>query len=269
MMTIRRAVPGDLRTVLAILHSVAGWLHEQGIDQWRDGSPSLGPVRIGGQIGRGEFWIACEDRDPIAVIALSRLGDPDFWSALDLADAAVYVSKAAVLRRAAGRGLGALMLRWAVDRAASEGAASVRLDVWKTNRALQKYYRSQGWRHLRTMEVEGRNSGALFARRAQPDPEAREAFAPLFRPDADLGHVAAGMRVIVPTDDGPVSAVCTEVTADWSHGAVEAGWEHGSGSPPPIYLVERDGKSWLAREAWADPAAAMATAAEQLQRSAS
>jgi ribosomal protein S18 acetylase RimI-like enzyme len=257
MMTIRRAVPGDLRTVLAILHSVQRWMRRQGIDQWPDGSPSLGPVRIGAQIGRGEFWIVSDGRDPIAVMALSRDGDPDFWSPAELAEPAVYVSKAAVLRRAAGRRLGELMLRWAKDRAAVEGAIQVRLDVWKTNRALQEYYRHRGWVYLRTVEKPGRNSGALFWRPAVFDSAAREAFMRLGDP-VETEPVAAGSPVIVLTDDGPVSAVCTKVTADWSHGVTTAGWEQSVESPPPLYAVERGGTSWLAREVWPDPAPALA-----------
>jgi len=256
MMTIRRAVPGDLRTVTAILHSVARWLHRQGSDQWPAGSPSLGPVRIGAQIERGEFWIVSDERDPVAVIALSRLGDIDFWSPAELAEPAIYVSKAAVLRRAAGRGVGAMMLRWACDHAAAWGIDHVRLDVWKTNEALQKYYRRQGWEYLRTVEAEGRNSGALFWHPAEADAEARGAFARLESPPAALGTlpVAAGMPVIVAVDDELVSAVCVKVTADWSHGITGAGWEHGEGSPLPVYAVERGGATWLAREAWPDPA---------------
>jgi ribosomal protein S18 acetylase RimI-like enzyme len=257
MMTIRRAVPGDLRTVTSILHSVARWLHGQGYDQWPDGSPSLGPPRIGSQIDRGEFWIVSEGRDPVAVIALSRLGDADFWSPAELAETAFYVSKAAVLRQAAGRGIGAMLLRWACDRAFAEGIPDIRLDVWKTNLGLQRYYRCQGWQYLRTVETPGRNSGALFWHPMKADPEAREAFALLEPPVVVVGAspVTAGMPVIVPTDDGPLAAVCTRVTADLSHGEVAAGWEHGNGSPPPLYVVERDGASWITREAWPDPAA--------------
>jgi len=257
MMTIRRAVPGDLRTVTSVLHSVARWLHRQGYDQWPDGSPSLGPARVGGQIERGEFWIVSEGRDPVAVIALSRIGDADFWTPAELAEPAVYVSKAAVLRRGAGRGIGAMLLRWACDRAAAARIDRVRLDVWKTNGELQKYYRRQGWYYLRTVEAERRNSGALFCRPARLDPEAYAAFAPLESATVTLGinPVVAGMPVIVPTDAGPVAALCTQVTADGSAGIVSSGREAGAGGPPPLYRVERDGAAWLARSAWPDPAA--------------
>ena len=269
MMTIRRAGPGDLRTVLSILHSAADWLHSRGYDQWPDGSPSLGPVAIGAQIERGEFWIVSEDRDPVAVIALSRVGDADFWSPAELAAPAMYVSKAAVLRKAAGRGIGAMLLRWACDRAAAEGVRLVRLDVWKTNHRLQDYYDDQGWRYLGTAEAGGRNSGALFWHPAKPDPEARKAFVLLESPADAAQPVTAGMPVIVPGDYGPEAATCVRVTRDGSAGVIAVGWENGSGDPPTIYIVERDGREWVARDAWPDPAAgAVAVAAEELRRSA-
>ncbi|SRR6266566_3468026 len=66
-------------------------------------------------------------------------------------------------------------------------------------RALHAYYRQQGWAYVRTVDIPGRNSGALFQRLASPDPEARAALARL--PECQ----------------------------DWSHGEVERGWEHGVG----------------------------------------
>lgn len=259
MMTIRRAVPGDLRTVLSILHSVQRWLREQGQDQWPDGSLSLGPARVGRQIRYGEFWIASDGPDPVAVIALSRNADLDFWSPAEVTEPAMYVSKAAVLRKAAGRGLGALLLRWAVDRAWDQGLESVRLDVWKTNDALQRYYWRQDWQYLRTVEAKGRNSGALFWRPTERDEEAHKAFALLETPAGTADQVTAGSRVIVPSDAGPLAAVCTRVTADLTYGEVAFGWEQGVGGPP-LYEVERDGKTWFARGAWTDPAVRVALA---------
>ena len=137
----------------------------------------------------------------------------------------MYVSKAAVLRKAAGRGLGALLLRWAVDRAWNQELGSVRLDVWKTNEALQQYYWRQDWRYLRTVEAEWRNSGALFWRPTERDEEAHKAFKLLETPAGTTERVTAGSRVIVPTDDGPISAACIRVTADMTYGEVTAGWE--------------------------------------------
>jgi len=177
MMTIRRADPDDLPAVLGILHAAADALHERGYDQWPDGAPTLGPGKVGAQIKRGEFWIASGGAGPIAVIAISPLGDRDFWTAAELAEPALYLSKAAVLPSQAGRGIGALLFRWATDYAARLGADWVRLDAWRTNTGLHDYYQQRGWQRIRAMTVPGRKSGVLFARRALPDLEARETFA--------------------------------------------------------------------------------------------
>ena len=179
MMTIRQADPADLPVVLGILHAAADALHERGFDQWPDGAPTLGPGKIGTQIEFGEFWIASDGAGPVAVIAISPQGDKDFWTGIELAEPAVYLSKAAVLPSQAGRGIGALMFRWATDYAYRLGVDWVRLDAWRTNTDLHAYYRQRGWGQVRAMDVPGRKSGMLFARRALPDLEARDAFSVL------------------------------------------------------------------------------------------
>lgn len=175
----------DLAEVLAVLHAAASRLHRQGFDQWPHDSPNLQPEALDQQINRGEFWIVRSyDAGPaVAVIAISRDGDPDFWTAAELAEPAVYLSKAAVRPGFTGIGLGALLFRWAVDYAARLGVAWVRLDAWATNDTLHDYYRARGWTFVRNDPPEGRRSGALFQRPAVPDPEARAAFPLPSRPE--------------------------------------------------------------------------------------
>ena len=209
MTAIRRAGTGDLPALVGILRSAAGWLHSRGYDQWPDGSPTLGPARISAQISTGDFWLVTDDGKAAACIAISPNGDPDFWAPAELAEPAAYLSKLAIARPYAGRGLGETLLRWAVDRAAAEGARWARLDVWRTNADLQAYYRDRGWEHLRTEEIPGRRSGALFQRAAVPDPEAGAAF----------------------TLESPPKP-------DWSYGIESRGWEQGVGGPSPWTVTQ-------------------------------
>jgi len=137
MMVIGRASSADLAAVLEILDGAARWLHQQGIDQWPTGLPSLSPDRIAAQIQRGETYLISEDCAPIATIAVSAAGDPDYWTAAELAEPAVYISK--------------------------------------TNPRLETYYRAQGWTYVRTADASHRRGGVLFQRAATPDPEARAA----------------------------------------------------------------------------------------------
>ncbi|HEX4611187.1 MAG TPA: GNAT family N-acetyltransferase [Urbifossiella sp.] len=176
-MLIHRAVEDDLADVRYVLGLAADNLHRRGIDQWPDGSPNFTPAALTVQIRRGEFWVV---RDaalaPVAVIAISYQGDPDFWTREELRDHAVYLSKAAVVPSCQGAGLGAMLFRWAVDHAYLNGADWARLDAWSTNEDLHGYYRAQGWTFLRNDPPERRRSGALFQRPAAIDWDARAAF---------------------------------------------------------------------------------------------
>jgi GNAT superfamily N-acetyltransferase len=219
MLSVRKAETADLPVVHGILHSVAGWLHERGYDQWPDESPSLGPQRLGGQIERGEMHLVLRHGEPAGTIALSAHGDRDFWLPHELAEPAVYVSKAAVLREHAGAGMGALVLRWAVDQADATGARWVRLDAWRTNTALHAYYARQGWAHVRTVSPAGRNSGALFQRLALPDTAARGA----------VGGTASLPSLPHPLALSPYPAGTGVLTQDWLAGTVVAAYGMDAG----------------------------------------
>jgi GNAT superfamily N-acetyltransferase len=177
VLSVRQAGPADLDAVTAILADATRWLHASGIDQWPPGLPSHSPAALSAQIDRGETYLVTgQDQVPAATIALSAHGDPDYWTAAELADStAVYVQKAAVIRSRAGEGIGALLLRWIVDRAALNGAKWARLDTSKTNPAIGNYYRAQGWTYLRTADAPHRRGGILFQRAAVPELAARVA----------------------------------------------------------------------------------------------
>jgi GNAT superfamily N-acetyltransferase len=173
MMTIERATAAELPEVLQLLNDAAAWLHSRGLDQWPDG---FSAVRISPMVARQEVWLARENGRPVGTVTLSAEADPDFWTAAESRQPALYVSKLAISRTDAGAGLGALLLRWAVDYAARLGCDWARLDAWLTNEDLHAYYRRRGWEQVRLVDLPHRRSGALFERPAVPDLEAREAF---------------------------------------------------------------------------------------------
>ena len=113
----------------------------------------------------------CDQGDAIATMTMGVEGDQDFWSPEELGEKAAYINKMASRIARKGEGLGALMIRWARDRAASTGLDVVRWDAWRTNPQLQDYYRSLGARYIRTVDVADRWSGALFDMPAQLSPE--------------------------------------------------------------------------------------------------
>jgi GNAT superfamily N-acetyltransferase len=169
---IRLARAEDLDTVMKLLDARIRWLRDAGSDQWSTGNTFR--TRLTDHISRGETWLIEDDGEPIATITIRTDGDPDFWTPDELREQAAYVSKMATRIDRKGGGIGALMIRWAQDHAARTGLDLVRWDAWRTNRRLQDYYRSIGAQHLRTVEVAGRWSGALFELPAKADPDLAE-----------------------------------------------------------------------------------------------
>ena len=104
-------------------------------------------------------------RRVVATTILSDDGDTDFWTPQELTEPAFYVSKVAAVDGYPG--LGSALLDWCGWQAARRGGELLRLDAWRTNPDLHRYYLTRGFRHVRTVEVPGRNSGALFERPAR------------------------------------------------------------------------------------------------------
>jgi GNAT superfamily N-acetyltransferase len=154
------AQPGDLPAVMALLGDRIKWLRERNSDQWNAGRPF--ESRMADAISRQTTWLLRDENDPIGTITLSSKGDRDFWTQAELADRALYLGKMATSTNRMGESLGRVLITWAQDWAAQSGFDLLRWDVWRTNKQLQRYYRSLGARYLRTENVAHRWSGALF-----------------------------------------------------------------------------------------------------------
>lgn len=95
-----------------------------------------------------------------AVVAVTEKGDPDFWTVTEDAETDVrYVGR---FMSEPGTGDGDRLMKAVMADERAHGVRLLRLDCWATNDALHDYYRRHGWRHVRTMQVPGRFSGALF-----------------------------------------------------------------------------------------------------------
>lgn len=165
-LTLRSASRDDLPTVLTLLAEAAKWLNARGVRQWPVGG--FPAERIEPLIDAGVMYVLNDGNDPVpaATVALDGHADPEFWGHADRPDAALYVHKLAVSRAYSGQGLGEALLDWAGLRVAVEGRRWLRLDCSKDNLQLQDYYRKVKFRHVRTVDLSHRASGALFEREA-------------------------------------------------------------------------------------------------------
>lgn len=158
-LVFRRARSGEIDQAVSLVTTRADWLRGRGMDQWnhRDLSPDVRTA-----VEAGLCWLLLDGETPVATVTLATTADPDFWTPEEIAQPALYVSKAATALTHQGQGLGRLLLHTAATYAHGLGIRRLRWDVWKTNTALQQHYLEAGATYLRTVDLPHRFSGALF-----------------------------------------------------------------------------------------------------------
>ncbi|NRQ34301.1 GNAT family N-acetyltransferase [Nonomuraea sp. NN258] len=167
VLVARLAVESDTDRVIELRAESERWLAERGIQQWTAKWDEVGREKIRRNIANRETWVFEDGGEVIATVTLNTRPDLDFWHP-DTDGPALYLYKLLVARHRAGEGLGADIVNWSVNQAARHGFPWLRLDVWRTNEGLQRYYRELGFEHVRTVVVDGRDSGACFQREAVP-----------------------------------------------------------------------------------------------------
>ncbi|MGH3872279.1 MAG: GNAT family N-acetyltransferase [Pseudonocardiaceae bacterium] len=165
-MRIRRARQSDLPTIMRWRQEAATWLAAIGSDQWSDAGLTRDSFeqRVSDSITAGETWIA-EDDDgtPLGTIAVDSTADAGLWKPEELHGAYV-IHRMIIDRTAAGRDVGSKLIDHAVHLAQRNSRVRLILDAWTTNEGLHRYYRSQGFRHVRTVPGHWTPSAALFER---------------------------------------------------------------------------------------------------------
>jgi GNAT superfamily N-acetyltransferase len=162
MYQIRLATEEDVSSVVGLRVHAEKWLAAAGIEQWT--VRATGEKNIRAHIERGAtFVVQVSSSEVVGTLTLDG-GDPDFWTPEELSAPAAYLYKFIIDSHYRGSGLGDVMLNWACKRAATHGATTLRLDCWKTNFELHKYYLRRGFRQFDIRDAPGRMSGALFER---------------------------------------------------------------------------------------------------------
>ena len=164
---IRPAGIDDTDRLVTLYHDAQRWLADNGSDQWARNTSEKTRAKFTRSIEHGECFVAESGGELIGMITVDDYADPEFWRPEDDPTTALYVHRMVVDRAMAGRNVGGLLLDWAAKITASRGRRWLRLDAWRTNTALHKYYERQGFTPVRTVELNHRGSGALFQRRVE------------------------------------------------------------------------------------------------------
>ncbi|MHA6762425.1 GNAT family N-acetyltransferase [Streptacidiphilus sp. PAMC 29251] len=154
-MEIRKAEPGDLPGVLAMMDGTVEWLVAQGrTGQWGSEPWSTRPAlveRVAGRIERGEALVAVLDGALAGVVSVSEAaasyvrpaGEPE-----------LYVNLLATERRLRSQGVGGALLDRARAEARSRGIGLLRVDCYAGDDGkLKSYYRGQGFTEVEPFTV--------------------------------------------------------------------------------------------------------------------
>lgn len=132
MTTFRRATDADFDALHALFVACGAALAEEGFDNWRDDPAE----RLRRDLATKEVYVAHDVSGLVATFALAAIDD------------GAYVGRVAVRPDAHGRGIGAVCMRAAEERARAIGVAMVRLDVLAANARLRAFYERLGYHHV-------------------------------------------------------------------------------------------------------------------------
>jgi ribosomal protein S18 acetylase RimI-like enzyme len=157
---VRRAREDERDQIVDVLTEAADWLLTKGIRQWPSPFP---PKYIDGDLTAGFTYLVFLDDELAGTITLKER-DPIFWP--DAPHDALYLHRVAVRRQ--HQGLGDFLISWAERRALAQGKEYLRLDCWKQNMSLRRYYEDRGFEYKG--DIQGLNEGtpwecALYEKR--------------------------------------------------------------------------------------------------------
>ncbi|MFI7680359.1 GNAT family N-acetyltransferase [Actinophytocola sp. NPDC049390] len=161
--TVSRATSADVGVVADMWVRAAAALADVGLDQWQY------PVKldnIRAAIAAKTCWLV---RDPaetvVGTITVDRNADPAMWLPEDHPDEALYLHRMVTEPAAKGIELGSALIDWAARRAIEVGCKWIRLDAWRSNPGLWRYYADRGFELVRVVP-DPSGSGACFQRDA-------------------------------------------------------------------------------------------------------
>ena len=159
--TVRPAVPSEAEVIASMWDQTSRWLKDLGSDQWQYPADM---EKISRDVKQGTAYVAHRYDRYFGTITLDGFADPEFWTADDATEDALYAHRIITLPSARGHGIGSALLDWASQKAYEAGKRWLRVDVWKTNKELHRYYEQHGFKLVRTVDLPHRRSGALYQR---------------------------------------------------------------------------------------------------------
>jgi ribosomal protein S18 acetylase RimI-like enzyme len=142
---LHRATLADFEAVNTILMDAASWLKSRDIHQWSFFLTPQGVDFVRHRIATAETYLIHDPTDDAIATFTLQWKDEEIWGPRGLDNQAGYIHGLAVARRAAGNGLGKMMLDRASMMIAQNNRPLARLDCMAENPPLCDFYRRAGF----------------------------------------------------------------------------------------------------------------------------
>lgn len=161
-MTLIRLNDSHRETIHAMRTSAEEWLRKKHLDQWNGERAKEAHGALDKELNANQMvgWI---ENNHLVAVASIKGPDLDFWTEEEASDPdAAWIGRFMVTEH--GNNYGSKLLNAIISQQHKEGKKIIRLDCWRDNKALHRYYENHGFKFIRMVEVPGRMSGALFER---------------------------------------------------------------------------------------------------------
>lgn len=164
----RHAEAGDIPAIMEIVAYARKSLKRHGVDQWQGAYPNEESFLA--DIARGECYIVTHDGEAAGFFALSARPEASYDSIADgkwSGDMPYCVlHRAAVAQDYRGSGISQYIMKCVERLAAEQGIRCIRADTHKKNKAMQKLFRTCGYRYRGNVTLAGYEPGHDPARQA-------------------------------------------------------------------------------------------------------
>ncbi|WP_161879479.1 GNAT family N-acetyltransferase [Alkalibacterium sp. MB6] len=152
--THRLARPSDESEIKSLLYETAVWLSTKGSSQWSGLLKGEDVHNIERAIQRKEVFIVSDDEVVVGTFALWNTQtewDKDLWGE-DTSEDYLYLHRVALSPHAHGKNYGRSLLSAAKEVAKEQNKKEIRLDCIASNDYLNKFYQSNGFTFVKTIE---------------------------------------------------------------------------------------------------------------------
>jgi ribosomal protein S18 acetylase RimI-like enzyme len=151
---VRKAVKKDFSALAKVLSEAT--LHKSKYGDFLWGTQPYATEEIEKKYQNGNLYTVLLDDNIVGTVAITE-SDKRVWGDSG-SDEALYIHGLATSDEVRGQGVGSRVIEWVVHKAEKEGRRAVRLDCGYSNQPLCDYYKKEGFKEQRRLDIPRKSS---------------------------------------------------------------------------------------------------------------